>query len=73
MVILMECIPLRALWDFTVKGHCISTNKTFLGNAIPNVITDAILLAMPLPFLFGLHVSRSQKVALVGIFALAGL
>jgi hypothetical protein len=45
----------------------------FIGKAIPNIITDWALLFLPIPYIWRLHQSRAQKVALCGVFGLGGL
>lgn len=41
-----------------------------MGGSIPNVITDLILVILPLPYVWSLHASITQRVVLGGIFAL---
>ena len=45
----------------------------FIGKAIPNICTDLALLFLPIPYIWRLHQSRAQKVALCGVFGLGGL
>lgn len=45
----------------------------FLGNAVPNILTDVALMALPLPYIWRLNRPMAQKVALGGIFVLGGL
>lgn len=45
----------------------------FVGIAVPNIVTDALILAMPVPQLLRLQRTTSQKIALIGIFMLGGL
>lgn len=45
----------------------------FIGNAIPNIVTDWALLLFPIPYIWRLHQSRAQKVALCGVFGLGSL
>lgn len=41
-----------------------------MGASIPNVITDILLLALPLPYVWGLHAPLSQRLILAGMFLL---
>lgn len=54
-------------------GKCLDINKFFLGNSIPNIITDALILCLPVLEVSKLQVRRSQKVAIGGMFLLGGL
>jgi len=56
-----------------VTGHCINIESFFLGQAIPNIVTDGILLALPLPLIWDLHLPKGQKMALSGVFLLGSL
>jgi hypothetical protein len=68
------CTPIKALWDPTVVGgHCIDIPKYFIGVAVPNIFTDIALLAMPLPYIYGLNVRTLQKIAVMFVFILGGL
>ena len=69
----MTCIPLQAFWDPTVIGRCISIDKINFGIALSDALLDAVLLVMPVPLLWGLQVAKTQKMALLAIFALGGL
>lgn len=69
----LQCIPIRKAWNPDVPGKCINLHAYYFGQAIPNSITDGIILLLPLPSLWKLQVPRSQKVALIAIFFLGGL
>ena len=51
---------------------CINTLHYFLGIQIPNIIIDVAIMALPLPWIFRLKITLSQKIALSGIFTLGG-
>ena len=38
--------------------------------SIPNIITDVVILLLPLPMIFTLHISQSQKLGLSMVFLL---
>ena len=63
------CAPIHKAWDSTVPGHCISDSKVFLGTAIPNIAIDFIILVLPIPMLWRLHLELSRKIALVAVFS----
>ena len=76
LVGIFECHPVSGFWERFSPTHpttpnCpVDSNKYFDGNAIPNIITDAAILVLPLPFIWTLQLRRAQKVALTGIFTL---
>ena len=69
----LQCTPLSKAWDFTAPGTCIDVSKVWIGNAVTNIITDLILIALPMPLIWNLHISKTQKVALTGVFLTGAL
>lgn len=64
------CIPFQKLWMPTIPGGCINLPKLYYGSQIPNIVTDAIILVMPVKVVWNLHVSKTRKYLLLGIFTL---
>lgn len=52
---------------------CIDPLRYILGVAIPNVVTDVLILIFPIPLILRLVMARTQKIALLLIFLLGGL
>lgn len=67
-VSLLACIPIQKGWDSSVPGRCVDRQTAFVGTAIPNILTDFILLILPMPMLWHLQISLRRKISLVGIF-----
>lgn len=67
-------IPISAYWDSDITPtHKVDENKLYLANAFFNIITDCILLVLPLTVVWRLHMEVWQKLALSAIFALGTL
>lgn len=64
----LTCIPANKFWDQSVEGACIDTAKFNYGMQIPNILTDFILLVMPLKVVWALPIAKTQKMLLSGIF-----
>ena len=63
-----------AAWDPTViDPKCIDYNTVYLLGAAGEVFTDFVTLLLPLPVLWHLHLPRSQKVQLIGVFLTGSL
>jgi hypothetical protein len=45
----------------------------WFSDATINILTDFILLSIPMPFLKGLNLPYRQKAGLIAVFALGGL
>ncbi|EHA21465.1 hypothetical protein CBS115989_6283 [Aspergillus niger] len=68
----LQCRPLRAYWDQSVDGQCIDGYTLIVVNQIFNVFMDFVLLALPIPLIWGLHRAWQDKLAINGVFALGG-
>ncbi|PYH88358.1 integral membrane protein [Aspergillus ellipticus CBS 707.79] len=68
-----NCLPVNRFWDRTVPGTCMDTVSFYYGQQIPNILTDLVLLVMPLPSVWSLPISRAQRGLLTGVFAVGGL
>jgi hypothetical protein len=75
----LQCHPTSAFWtrfdpinapDPSEYECGVDLLKFVLVNSFFNTVTDILLLALPLPFIWNLTLLKSQKVALLGIFAL---
>lgn len=62
------CIPTQKLWEPTIPGGCIDLSKFYYGLQVPNIVTDAIILLMPMKVVWSLPISKTQKGLLSGIF-----
>ncbi|KAH8651145.1 hypothetical protein BX600DRAFT_441586 [Xylariales sp. PMI_506] len=69
---ILVCIPVSAIWIPSEPASCttLSLQERILMSSIGNVITDVIILALPIPVIWGLRLSKVQKWALVGLFSL---
>lgn len=48
----------------------VDLNQFFNGNSIPNIITDALVVMLPIPYVWKLQLPGPQKFAVIFIFAL---
>lgn len=73
LIICLQCIPLRGFWDKTIQATCgVDDYKFFIGNSIPNILTDFALLSIPIRPVWKLQVAKSQKVTLTLMFLMGG-
>jgi hypothetical protein len=70
---LFQCIPTEKSWNKKMDGRCIDSSKFWLANAVLNISTDVIVLALPIREIFKLHLKLQEKLMLCGIFLLGGL
>ncbi|EXF83067.1 hypothetical protein CFIO01_06239 [Colletotrichum fioriniae PJ7] len=64
------CVPITKNWDRAITGVCFSQGIAWFVNAALNILTDFMILILPLPILPKIKQSRRQKIGLYLIFAL---
>ena len=70
---IFQCRPVSRVWDPTVNEKCIDIDKVLIVMGSLNVLTDALLLCLPLPQLWRLQMRRRTKLQLTGIFSIGSL
>ncbi|KAK8203365.1 hypothetical protein M8818_005256 [Zalaria obscura] len=70
---LFMCSPVRKFWLPHVVGTCMDSQKYWLSTAGTNIWLDFLVLALPVPVVWGLRCPRRQKVGCVGVFLLGFL
>ena len=73
IVCVFQCTPIAKAWNPTIPGHCINLKGSFIGNAIPNILTDVAILTLPMPKVWHLHTTLIQKGQLSVLFLLGSL
>ncbi|KAI0546368.1 hypothetical protein F4679DRAFT_557725 [Xylaria curta] len=68
----LQCIPISASWDLTIKGTCIDLSLLGILFYIPNIVSDIVILSMPIPLVLKLQTSRQKKWMLIATFATGG-
>ena len=69
LVTLLSCIPIHKQWHPLEKGHCISLVTFTVDSGYINIITDFIILFLPLPMVWNLQLKPELKLGLLGVFA----
>ena len=72
-VFTVHCQPIRKAWALETVGTCINMEVFPIAIAVPNVITDAGILILPIYQISRLHLKWTQKITISGIFVLGGL
>ncbi|KAH9205858.1 hypothetical protein DL95DRAFT_489589 [Leptodontidium sp. 2 PMI_412] len=65
-----QCTPLEKTWNPTLVGYCIDIRASFIGNAVPNILTDVAILILPMPQVWKLQTTVGQRVSLSVVFLL---
>ncbi|KAI9035968.1 uncharacterized protein KD926_002580 [Aspergillus affinis] len=67
------CVPLKSFWDKSIDGRCLDINEWFRWTRVVNILTDIILLILPIPQIWRLQMSVRLKLGLLLTFSLGGL
>ncbi|KAJ5363528.1 uncharacterized protein N7496_009241 [Penicillium cataractarum] len=68
LIIGLQCIPLQALWDSSIKGTCMGSTQVFLATSVMTIICDSLILVLPIKIVWKLQVSLGRKITLLLIF-----
>jgi hypothetical protein len=68
-----QCNPIQGAWDKNIKASCINSDIFWVVYAVGNILTDVMVLALPIPSILSLKLNVRDKVLLCGIFLLGGL
>jgi hypothetical protein len=69
------CVPIQGLWDMSIPAVCNSLGpaaQQYLSSG-GNIVTDVIVLVLPLPVVWSLKLPKNQRMVLVGVFSLGFL
>ncbi|CAF9915440.1 MAG: hypothetical protein HETSPECPRED_002489 [Heterodermia speciosa] len=66
------CIPFAYYWDKSIPGgHCMNENHIgYYGTTPPDILTNIVLLVLPIPYLWKLQMRKAKKIAITAIFVL---
>lgn len=75
LVTVFTCIPIEGLWDTTVNAVCnpIGPDAQFYMASVGNIVTDIIILLLPIPVVWKLKLRKPQKVVLLVVFGIGFL
>jgi len=65
------CRPLAFNWDPTIPGGvCGQRNKVYVSAGALNVVTDFMVMLLPVPHILGLQLAIRRKLGLLLMFSL---
>ncbi|KAJ3572509.1 hypothetical protein NPX13_g5028 [Xylaria arbuscula] len=67
---IFQCDPISKAWLPETRGKCIILKGYFYGNAVPNILTDFIILSLPIRQVLKLQTDRANKLSISVIFLL---
>ncbi|KAI3294447.1 hypothetical protein DTO002I6_4616 [Penicillium roqueforti] len=68
------CAPIPRYWlGDVVKGSCLDQTAALIADSVISVVSDLIILILPLPLTWSLQMSRNRKLRVVGLLGAGGL
>ncbi|KAK2018530.1 hypothetical protein LZ32DRAFT_679204 [Colletotrichum eremochloae] len=71
-VCVFQCTPIEKAYMPFIEGTCIDLKASFIGNAIPNILTDVAILCLPVRQVWKLQATLAQRLSLCFMFLLGG-
>ncbi|KAI3317471.1 hypothetical protein HD806DRAFT_514695 [Xylariaceae sp. AK1471] len=65
----ISCFPHEKIWNMNLPGKCFNTKAFFITNAVLNLTSDIIILALPQKIIWGLKMSKQKKIGVSLVFA----
>lgn len=66
-------MPVEGQWDLTIPYdhvRCMDRKSVYVGASSGNVVMDIMVLVLPIPYVWNLHVRLGQRLVVMGIFLL---
>ncbi|KAE8415512.1 integral membrane protein [Aspergillus pseudocaelatus] len=67
------CIPISKFWAPATPGRCLDQSKITLADAVISVVSDLIVLIIPLALVSTLHLPTRKKVRVIALLSAGGL
>lgn len=72
--IILQCTPVAFNWDPTIRGgYCVDRRALYISTAVFNIVTDILILGLPLWVFSSLRIPKRAKIALLVVFLLGFL
>ncbi|KAK5995385.1 hypothetical protein PT974_03789 [Cladobotryum mycophilum] len=68
-----QCHPIAGAWNTSLHAKCINSGVFWVAYAIMNVLTDIIVLALPIPLILALQLKMRDRLMICGLFLMGGL
>ncbi|KAJ4135187.1 hypothetical protein NW768_004808 [Fusarium equiseti] len=71
---IVTCDPIRTYWDPKVRNaHCLNQRKIFFSDLSLSIVTDLIILLVPIPLTWRLTLSLGKRVKIVLLLGAGGI
>lgn len=71
--VVFQCFPIEKTWQPMLEGHCVDRRVLFVTSSSINILTDLLVLGLPLRIFIDLKIPKRTKIALMFVFLLGFL
>lgn len=65
---IFSCRPIEKFWNLFISGSCYDINTLLKTMALFNIISDVVILILPISSIWNLQVSSKQKIGIWIVF-----
>ncbi|GKU04340.1 integral membrane protein [Fusarium langsethiae] len=71
---IVNCYPIRTYWDPKVRNaHCLNQRKIFFSDLSLSIVTDLLILLVPIPLTWRLNLSVGKRIKIVLLLGAGGI
>ncbi|KAL5339942.1 hypothetical protein BJX70DRAFT_362329 [Aspergillus crustosus] len=67
------CDPVPAYWTLDPTASCLDQRAALIADSVISVVSDILILVLPLPLTWSLQMSRNRKLRVIGLLSAGGL
>ena len=67
--VIFKCTPPERIWNPNAEGHCISIVAGLLLSGVVNVVSDLLILSLPIYIALHLKLRPNRKAVVVAVFS----
>ena len=67
-IVIFQCNPVQKTWTPTEPGHCLDLIKLGVAAGYINILTDFMIIILPIPIVISLQLSTKTRLAVIAIF-----
>ena len=71
--LVFECHPRQKPWTPSLAGHCDDIQAHYRYASVPSILTDVMILILPIPMVLRLQTSKRNKIAMLMTFLFGSL
>ena len=66
---IFACTPREKIWNPSTPGHCIGIENNYIAIGAWNVLSDFLILILPMVAIWNLQMANTRKIGVAAVFA----